>query len=66
MLRVATAFCTLALANACQKNHAPRETSRDEKGPRLSVPPFQIEIALSEAAAKKLRDAHESIMRGIF
>ena len=58
MTRLVAIVFLAAFGSACQKqgNFYP-----PEKGPQLPVPRFQIRITLSEAAAKKLRDAHESI-----
>jgi hypothetical protein len=58
MARLVAIVCSLAFVCACHK-----EVNYDqpEKGPQLAVPPFQIKIILSEAAAKTLRDAHETI-----
>ena len=58
MTRFAAVVCVVALVSACQKQ---RSFDPPEKGPQTPVPPFQIRITLSEAAAQKLHDAHETI-----
>jgi hypothetical protein len=62
MTRFAAILCVAAFASACQQS----SLDPPEKGPQFPVPPIQIRITLSEAAAKKLRDAHESIKGALY
>jgi hypothetical protein len=63
MSRVAIVLCLAVFISACQKQ---RSFDPPDKGPQLSVPAFQISITLSEAAAQKLRDAHETIKGAVY
>ena len=61
MRRHIVLFCLAICATACDKEAKEIVYDPPEKGPQLPVPTFQIRVTLSDSAAKKLRDAHETI-----
>ncbi len=63
MLRLAIGFCLLMIVTGCNRKAMldPTASLCDLKGLKLRVPVFTIRRALSDAAAKRLRDSGESI-----
>jgi|GEM_PF-2492649 len=59
MARLIAVVCSVACLWACHKEVTTYDPP--EKGPQLAVPSFLIHVTLSDAAAKKLHDAHEMI-----
>jgi hypothetical protein len=65
MQRLVVLLC-LAFLAACDKEATQTMYDPPEKEPQMSVPSFQIQITLSDRAAKKLRDAHETIKGAVY
>jgi hypothetical protein len=60
-LRITTALIICMVSVGCSDNRSPAPNDT-----KIPVPPFQIKIMLSDAAAKKLRDAGESIKGAVY